>query len=485
MAGFTNPSILFLSTWDTPERALMAGVLRSLRNRGYTRYVEPCAGAFAMPLVAQNVGWSGPEMEASDTSLFSSIVGTMLSGGDFAKLQVQLDGEDIELPDADQAGIAARLLWIQLLTRTQQRPDAEYWRRLVEDLIGRQAQHEAAIRDKLQGHLDRIGGLQYYGLSVWDHLDLVADDPTAVISMNPPTYKGAYEKFFDTAGRLTWDQPSYQVWDPETDNDLVMERMHGKAALIISQQQQQPGRSAHPNPVFARHLSLGQYVYLNSNRPEEVFEITGGPRVAPRRLTDITPLDLPLLDPDHEITEKSVLQLVAVKGNVADYYRALWMHRLKAHPGGLNVLAIVDGMAAGIIGYSFDSISMPYSLKSQSAKMVMLRFAFGAQHHTLRMTRLATMLALRQATIQPLTTQNSVLALAASDGVVTIEYTKHPEAKGLRGLMKQVSKEKHPNAGFKLVYQAPWDLSTGPLSEVLAKFLRKEAQWQRTRQQNG
>ena len=34
MAGFMSPSILFLSTWDTPERGYLSALLPKLRAAG-------------------------------------------------------------------------------------------------------------------------------------------------------------------------------------------------------------------------------------------------------------------------------------------------------------------------------------------------------------------------------------------------------------------------------------------------------------------
>jgi hypothetical protein len=92
--GFTSPSILFLNTWDAPERAYCRQIFSALPGRGYTRYVEPCAGAFAMPLVAHNAGWLPGRMETSDSSLFTAVVGTMLDEDrKFEALEVCVDGD--------------------------------------------------------------------------------------------------------------------------------------------------------------------------------------------------------------------------------------------------------------------------------------------------------------------------------------------------------------------------------------------------------
>jgi hypothetical protein len=476
--GFTSPAILFLNTWDAPERAFCRQVFESLRKSGgYTRFVEPCCGAFAMPLVAHNAGWLPSEMETSDSSLFSSIVGYMLADKPFKDLGVKWDGKAVRVQGRKPIEKAAHLLWFQLLARTKARPDVEYWRSLVEDLEVREAAHRKAIQDRLASFLDRLGGLSYEPRDMWSHIESVMDDPHTVVSINPPTYKAGFERFFDTKGRLTWNVPEYDIFDPDVGIPKLVSMMEGKAALLMCQQQREPGNSAHKVPVFARDLSLGQVVYLNSNRPDEVFAITGGPKVAPRKAADLTPANVAVLPADHEITSKSVVGVVPVGSTVADYYRGLWMHRLKADPGGLNLLMVVDGYAAGVLGYN--AAPMQNSYNQKWAKHIILRFAFGAPHNEYRLTRLATMMALSHHVVNQAVTPTNSIVVAASKGLVTIEYTRHPEAKGLRGLMKLADRTPRPE-GHRLIYSADWTNDTP--AEVTRKFLAKEASWRRSSQ---
>jgi hypothetical protein len=430
-----------------------------------------------MPMVAQAAGWTARQMECSDTSLYSAVVGGLMAGNDPAGLDVRLEGEPVELPD-EPVEAAAHLLWAQLLARTQARPEVDYWKTLVEDLIDNRQHHVDSIVNRLNGMLERLSGLNYQPLDMWDHMERVVDDPHTIVNCNPPTYFKGFERFFDTKGRLTWREPSYQPFDPATGVDRLVAMFDGKPALMLCLQQKPPGEACHPRPVFARDLSLGQYVYLISNRPDEVFVITGGPKVARRNALDITPGDLPVLPNDHDIGPDSVLIVKPIKAQVADYYRGLWMHRLIADPGGMNVLVIVDGHAAGVIGYSQDSMARPYRSDSRWAGHIILRFAFGAPHRTLRLTRLATMTALQKRTVEAVTTPSSSLFVQASQGLVTVEYTRHPESKGLRGLMQLADRTKHPD-GYRLIYSADWQ--HGDYGQVVAEFLHREARWRHER----
>lgn len=475
MAGFTSPSILFLSTWDAPERSYCAGLLSTFRKAGYSRYVEPSVGGFAMPLVALDAGWSTDVMDTSDVSLFTSLLGSLASGRDLARLEVAVDEEPVPLT-GDPLADAAHLLWVQLLARTEVRPDGVYWRNMIADLRDGQATHEAAFRKQLHTLTSRLEGISYEPLSLWDHLDAVKDDPQAVVISNPPTYRGAYEKFYDTKGRLTWAQPEYEVFNAPVDIPRMVEVMEGQAALLVVQQQQEPGNAAHAKPIYARHLSLGQNVYINTNRPDEVLSLMGGPRIVRKKAVPLEPMPYTVLPVDYEVTPQSRVDLVPVGSGVADRYRGQWMHRLKAEPGSGNVLMLIDGYAAGVMGFNAASMSFSYSEKWSSH--VILRFAFGAPHESLRLTRLATMLALQKTTLELTATPLSAIFVAASEGLVTIEMTRHPEAKGLRGLMKLDNRQKHPD-GWKLVYAADWATPATP-AEVLAEFLTKEKQWQKS-----
>lgn len=475
---FASPSVLFLTTANSPERSYARTLLGRLRERGYTRFAELCCGAYSLPMTAVAAGWPPVQIECSDVSLYSAAIGSVLSGADLGELGVRLDGELVALPDSAPADQAAFILWLQLLVRMQVKSDVTYWRELADDLTERADEHQKAIAAKVAGLAVRLRGAQYRRMDLWDHLADVADDEHTIVSLAPPTYLSGYEKFYDTKGRLTWDEPEYRLWDPETDLDRLHEFMADKPALLLCSEQREPGHAV-GSPVYARHLALGQYVYLTTNHPEIVLPVAGGPKVYPRRSGDIYPADVPVIDPGADITAASDVQFLPVKADVADWYRGLWMHRLTATPGSYNLLVVIDGKAAGVLGYSVDPVVRPYSMDSRWGRHMLLRFAFGAPHEQLRLGRLMTMLAIQKGTVEQALTKEAAIYLAASDGICTVNYTRHPESKFYRGLMKLAARQDHPD-GYKLTYAVDWsDKAPGA---VMAEFLAKEAKWRASRQ---
>jgi hypothetical protein len=140
-----------------------------------------------------------------------------------------------------------------------------------------------------------------------------------------------------------------------------------------------------------------------------------------------------------------------------------------------NLAVLIDGRLAGIAGYSSGSLSMPFERGFQDA--VILSYAVGTPHQ-LRLTRLVTMIAALRSTVDLLIV-NKWLAMRAGS-IVTVEYTKHPEAKGLRNTSFRLwARKPHPLYTQQLTYHSP--LQEGTPQDVLAQWLVIERRWQKSR----
>ena len=64
MAKFQNPGAFFLGTLVAQEQKFLKPLIENARKQGYTRFVEPCAGAFAMSHIAAQCGYKPSEMQA-------------------------------------------------------------------------------------------------------------------------------------------------------------------------------------------------------------------------------------------------------------------------------------------------------------------------------------------------------------------------------------------------------------------------------------
>jgi hypothetical protein len=245
---------------------------------------------------------------------------------------------------------------------------------------------------------------------------------------------------------------------------------------VLIQQAEPPRHHVRGKPVvYARHMSTATNVYVWSNR-DEVLEVTGGPVVKPRSQAEIGGIDAPVLPDDYEFGEETDVRIVTVAPAVAAWYKALWLHRLAGEEGAYNFLVLVDGYVAGLAGYSFKAIQTPYPGVDAKiwAGATILRFALGAPHRTHRTTRLVTRIALQRGSLLEVTKSlpQTMLMAAGSDKFVTTVYSRYPEAKGLRGLMKLVDRRKDARDGYRTVYWAPMGDMTA--AESYARWLADE-----------
>jgi hypothetical protein len=457
-------------------------LLRRLRGRGFTSYAEPCAGGFALARVAVAAGYPPDSIETSDVGLFGSVLGSLFSDRPLAQLDLKLDGEPLELPD-EPVQAAAVILLTQLELRLAKRPDVRYWNELRADLETRRDQHRMAIAQKLNGMLGELHGIAYEPLSLIEHLDRVADDAFMVANVNPPSYMGAYERFFDTGDRLTWAEPPYDVFDPATDFEKLYERYRDAKMLLLVQLQREAGKCPWPRPFYARpqgYEGASGNTYYVANRPDDVLSVIGGqPLARPRVYDQARPLAVPMFGYQDELAEKPEIDVVPVSAPQARYYKQLWMHRgIGWADGSANFAVLVDGKIAGVGGYSADTVLNSYA--ESSLDTILLRFATGAPHIEHRLTRFVAKLALQRSTIETALFQSpsGPIALACANRVITAEFTRHPEQKNQRGLMKLRRRERKEGR-YHLIYEAPIEELT-PV-EVLAFWRRKEKQWRQSR----
>lgn len=480
-AGFTAPGVVFLGSIDRNTQDYLAGALPKLRDQGYTRLVEPCAGSLAISMIAKAGGWPTDSIEASDVSLFSAVCGAVINGDtDLHHLDVQVDGQPLELGDnTSPQEQGALILWAQLILRHETKAHIDYWRAIVDNLKADRITHVERMTRQLTNLAAALRGVRYESLDLYAHMDRVADDPHTVVAISPPTYAAGYEKFFDTDGRLTWAEPEYPIFDPDGGAKALYDRYRDAKMLVLQYEECQPRQTVSGRPVFGQALTGKKNCYINANRVDEVLALQGGrPQTAVRARTGLEAGDVTPMPADHQVTDSSKVEIVAVGSKVADYYRQLWTHRLTADPGPLNAIVVVDGYGAGVVGWSIDTMMRPMPGSNKFDRYILLRYASAPYHETLRLGRLATMLALRRDSVVGVAQGPSLFYVTASIGTVTVEMTRHPEAKGLRGLMKMQERQEHPD-GYKLFYTALWTEQTAP--ETLRAFLTKESQWRKAR----
>ena len=117
MAFFRDPGEMFLGCLGTVEQRFLVTLIETAAKSGYTRFVEPCAGTFAMANLAVRSGFKPEQIETSDVSMMTTVLGYAITDQSLEPLEIHAQGfTDQELLDP------ATALYAQMYLRTSNPP---------------------------------------------------------------------------------------------------------------------------------------------------------------------------------------------------------------------------------------------------------------------------------------------------------------------------------------------------------------------------
>ena len=466
MAKFQNPGNFFLGTLVPSEQKFLKTLIENALKSGYTKFIEPCAGAFAMSHLAVQAGFKPNQIEVSDVSMFTSIMGYAITGQSLKELCLRAKGfDDEELLDPAVALYAWKYL------NMAKNAGKDYFYNYLVDMEQRREIHVKALDEQLDRAKKILSGMSYRALDMWKHIDEVLDDPHALIVANPPTYLAGFEKYYDTCGNMTWNDPEYGLFDHDSGLQELMDKVKNAKCLVVCYEENSPGKTA-GTPIFSRYgVRAGINVYLTSNRPDEAENLAKGKKIARPDEQELLPLNCRLLPVDYEISETSEIHLCRIEQKSAQYYRKLWTHNFVGAQAPINIAVFIDGKIAGVFGVDKAALTMG-AFGTRVSDSVFLMYGMTIPHSFYRLNRLVTMLAQNRKFIDEICTD---LEAQKAKSLKTVQMTKYPEAKEMRGIMKLEERKKDTKFGFRLVYKS--DFKNRNEQQTLIEWLRREEKW--------
>ena len=229
--------------------------------------------------------------------------------------------------------------------------------------------------------------------------------------------------------------------------------------------------------MFARYgVRNGVNVYLTTNRPDEATALANGKKIARPSESKLTPLECSMLPRDYVITQRAKVQTVQIERAEAQYYRQLWTHNFVGSSAPINIAVLIDGKIAGVFGLDKSALTMG-AFGTQVSDAVFLMYGMTVPHKTYRLGRLLTMLAQNRQFIMGICTD---LEREKAKTLKTVQMTKYPEAKEMRGLMDLTKRVEDKKMGFRLTYES--ELKDRTEKETLREWLWREERWQKQRQ---
>jgi hypothetical protein len=479
--GFLTPGVLYISSGVSSEFKVLKPAFGKALEAGYTRFIEPACGAFAMAHVARQAGWEGIQMEASDVILMSAVMGYTVMGKPLDDLDIRIKGfEHEDMTDA------ATVIWAQALSRAASRSQTLYWAEITHSMKDERAQHIGRIQAQLDRAATILRGLKYETMDMFQHLQRVMDDPNAFVMLNPPSTKAGFEQFFETGGIVTWNAPVYELFDPVAGYAKLGEWMKDAKGLWMVYEENQgghviegaimargAGRKGPDDHGIARSINY----YIVSNRPDEARELLGGLIVIPWQGVRLEKPNRPFLPEAHPITADTRIEVAPMPQAQATYVRALWQHNFVGSSSSLNLALYLDGYIAGVFGYDPSWMSSLGRFGGDS-DACLVQYGMTVPQKRLRFNRLLGMIALCRESLGLVLNDVEMYRVAK---VVTAQLTKHPETKEYRGVMRLRERKTDPQFGYRLIYEQEVSDLTWP--ETLAGWLKGEEKYMKARAQ--
>jgi hypothetical protein len=296
--------------------------------------------------VAAKAGFPTKSMFCNDIMLFSSIIGNYLADKKIADLGTQIVNPKIEFlkPKIDEDGITgagAALLAMKIAQLGQK--EALYYQSAKKELIVNWPKYHNDYMEKLARMKAVLHGMNYDAQDGRIALKQYAEDEKALIYYNPPGFKNGYEKMFDIANYMTWNEPLVLQITPEESELILDDLLNAKATVVVNTSMEEiPDGWA---KMYAGEVgSHVNYVLCNNHDLAKDF------RFVDKKFAAVIKAPYPLYDDSFEITKDTKVQLVKLRREVGEHYRDLFAHRLGATSADVVVGFLINGMLMSVAG---------------------------------------------------------------------------------------------------------------------------------------
>ena len=145
VSTFQNPANFFLATATPVEQKFIKTMMNGACKNGYTKFIEPCAGAFAMSHLAVQAGFQANQIHTSDVSMFTTIMGYAITEQSLENLHIHAIGfSDEELLDTAVALYAWKYLSVV------KKAEKDYFYNYLIDLEQRRDIHIKSLRLQIE-----------------------------------------------------------------------------------------------------------------------------------------------------------------------------------------------------------------------------------------------------------------------------------------------------------------------------------------------
>jgi len=458
---------IFKGVTPKPTRDYLRRVFEHIRGR-YKRMIIPCAGRFTVAQLACAAGWKAADIETSDISLFSSVLGRHASGSD--------DLEDLQIQFSDTlahleayrgtpkfaAAVLYGIKWAQLAAGK-----TYYIAAMRDELASSPETYIDAFAERLIAMRSAIGGIQYRVADIFAQLDRFRDDGEAVVFADPPVYKGSYGKQFDaTAEHIKWVGIELPEFDPDSGANKLSVYARTAKPLTMWYRLWEVDPEEQPFITFGHEIKAGHVKYTLVSRPAEV-EITS----VPRPVSKVSSGNWTILAPSHPLNASSTIRCHQSDRATALYYRELFAHKLGATRADRYFIFTVDGYLFGVVG-TIVRDALRRRLTTKGPPAVGQLFAFTTPSRYGRLSKLLMRCVTCEQFREEMALVDPPLAYVADLAMSTTCIASVPEVKSVRGIFKLVDRSRRSDGRYQITYRT--NFHAGKYPDMLEKWLKTD-----------
>jgi hypothetical protein len=305
------------------QKFVMAELMHC-RERGYTSVVIPCVGRFSIAAMAIAAGFAPNQVLTSDISLFSSVLGYLLSGQDLGTLEIDFH-EDLgwlrQYVGTPRLGAAVfySIKWCQF-QKAKNFYLQSFAKELARDPEGYMNLFQAVIDDALA----KMAGLHYEMADVVRVVETYMLEPDHVIYLHPPSSQGTFSRMFDTGKFLTWNKPGLKDYVPKT-SGVYLATMASKAKALVLSYEAGGAVAGNPDATIVNvEYKANRVDRIVSNRAEE--SVT---QALARKETAVEGAGIQLLPWEFEFNAATRIWFVSTTREKALYYQTPPRHPLR------------------------------------------------------------------------------------------------------------------------------------------------------------
>lgn len=449
MSVRTAPGAIFVGVTKGSFRKTLGHVIQHVRQK-YPIFVDPCAGGFEVAVLARAAGYPAESIITSDIGPVSYGIASYVNDRPCSPYTLQVDHD--YWATFLQAGLRPSWpLFLILLKCFQINEWVFHQETMLRDILKRPAVYVEQLTKQLDRIKGRLEGFTFEPADMRRVISKYAKDGEAFIYVNPPAFKGGYEKLYDDRGG-SFSLPEIKpvpMFDWTKEFGRLKKQLFNAKALTVLYKVEGLEEDERSHCFYLKELKIGEQVdALLINRPADLP--LKYRKLDLKRTPHLQPLKLKVFD--GEIRPDSKIDMFFTKREHALYYRALWAHRLGQTDAESFCLWTIDGALFATCGLHTEK------LFRMVEEHVFEAFGFATPHaYYPNLVRLLMMCLTseefkRRCFAAP---KFRKMAFISFKGIKTTCLSRYRKVKLNNGILEIIHREKTEETGmYRIIYRA-------------------------------